>query len=135
MKKHISSLSLILILLSLTFITAVPQLPMIITGEVYINEKPAKIGTEITVILKGDEVVQTEITEKGKFNLLLQKLSEGDEVEFYVDNINSEESVIYQSGDFKQLTLKVEKSYLIYYFGGVMLLLVIGFLIWKRKRK
>ena len=106
---------------------------MIVSGEVYINEKPAKIGTEITAFVNGEEVSKFEVTEKGKFTLLLQKLNENDNVSFYVDDIYSGESVTYESGGFEQLTLKVDKSYLIYYLGGALVLLIAGFLTWKRK--
>ena len=116
------------------FISAAPpELPLIVSGEVYINEKPAKAGTEITAFVNGEEVSKFEVTEKGKFTLLLQKLNEKDNVSFYVDNIYSGESVKYESGDFEQLTLKVEKSYLVYYLGVASVLLVAGFVIWKRK--
>lgn len=133
--KKLFLISLFILVISSALATAIPELPMIVNGEVYINDKPAKIGTEITARVNGQEVVEFKVAEKGKFNLLLQKLDKDDEVEFFVDGILNEEVVIYQSGDFKQLTLKVEKSYLIYYFGGVALLLIMGFLIWKRKKK
>lgn len=107
---------------------------MIVSGEVYINEKPAKAGTEITAFVKGEEVSKFEVTEKGKFTLLLQKLNENDNVSFYVENIYSGESVTYKSGGFEQLTLKVEKSYLVYYLRVALILLIgAGFFIWKRK--
>ena len=134
MKKHILFLFLVFTLLFFNFVSAIPELPMIVNGEVYINDKPAKIGTDVTARVNGQEVVEFEVTEKGKFNLLLQKLNKNDKVDFYVDDIYTNQSVIYQSGDFEQLTLKVEKSFLIYYLGGVVLLLIVGFLIWKQKK-
>ena len=134
MKKHILFLFLVFTLLFFNFVSAIPELPMIVNGEVYINDKPAKIGTEIKAILGENVVSEFEVTERGKFNLLLQKLDKSDEVEFFVDDIYTNQSVIYQSGDFEQLTLKVEKSFLIYYLGGVVLLLIVGFLIWKQKK-
>jgi len=134
MKKHILFLFLVFTLLFFNFVSAIPELPMIVNGEVYINDKPAKIGTEIKATLGEDVVSEFEVTERGKFNLLLQKLDKSDEVEFFVNDIYTNQSVIYQSGDFKQLTLKVEKSYLVYYFSGVIILLIIGFVIWKRKK-
>ena len=120
----------------ISFVSAIPQLPMIVNGEVYINDKPAKTGTEIMAVLGEDEVNKVEITEKGKFTLLLQKLNKNDKLDFYVDDIYTNQSVIYQSGDFKQLTLKVEKPYFIYYFGGALIIFsLMGFLIWKQKTK
>jgi len=132
--KNLFLISLFILITGSILVTAIPELPMIVNGEVYINDKPAKIGTDVTARVNGQEVVEFEVTEKGKFNLLLQKLDKSDEVEFFVDGILNEEVVIYQSGDFKQLTLKVEKSYFVYYLGGVVLLLIGGFLIWKQKK-
>ena len=124
---------LFLLIISSSFVFAVPELPMIVSGEIYINENPAKVGTDVTVILNGELVSETEVNEAGKFTLLLQKLEEGQEGGFYVDGIYSNQSVAYKSSGFEQLTLKVEKSYLIYYLGVALILLIAGFLIWKRK--
>ena len=115
------------------FVGAVPELPMIVSGDVYINEKPAKVGTDITAMLNEEQVSETEISERGKFTLLLQKLEENQEVDFYVDGISANQSVSYESSGFEQLSLKVEKSYLVYYLGGALILLIAGFIIWKRK--
>jgi len=130
----IFSLGLFLLIISSSLVVAVPELPMIISGEVYINENPAKAGTEITAFVNGEEVSKFEVSEAGKFTILLQKLEEGQEVGFYVDGIFTNESVSYKSSGFEQLTLKVEKSYLIYYLGVALILLIAGLLIWKRKK-
>lgn len=124
----------IFLIISLNLIYAVPEFPMIVSGNAYINEKPAETGTEITALVNGNRIANSKVNNKGKFNLLLQKLNEGDIVKFYVDNIDTMKNVTYKSGDFKQLTLKAEKSYFVYYF-GVVLILLIGmiFFIWKRK--
>ena len=129
------TLLLFLLIISSSFILAAPpELPMIISGEVYINENPAKAGTEITALVNGEEVTSSEVSEAGKFTFLLQKLEEGQEVSFYIDGIFTNESVSYKSSGFEQLTLKVEKSYLIYYLGVALILLIAGLLIWKRKK-
>jgi len=131
------SLFLFLLIINLVFVSAVPELPMLITGEVYINNHPARAGTEISAMINGNEVAKTEISDAGKFTLLLQKLNEGDEIKLYVDGIDTKESILYKSGDFKQLTLKVEKSYVIYYAGGtaLALLALAGVITWRKKRK
>jgi hypothetical protein len=129
-----SVLFLLVLIFSTSFIYAVPQLPEIVTGNVYINNKPAKVGTEITALMNGEEINKIQITEKGKFELLLQKLEENQEVDFYVDGIYANQNISYKSGDFQQLTLKVEKSYLIYYIIGALALIIVGVLIWKYKK-
>lgn len=129
-----SSLFLLVLIFSASLISAVPQIPEIVTGDVYINDKPAKVGTEITAFVNEEEINRIQTTETGKFNLLLQKLEENQEVGFYVDGIYTNESISYKSGDFQQLTLKVEKSYLIYYLISAVVLIIAGVWIWKRKK-
>ncbi len=128
----------IISLLTISFVTAVPNLPVIISGKVYINEKIAPIGTEITATTDGKEVANFKVATKGEFSFLIQKLEEGKLIKFYVDGIDTNVEVNYKSGDFQDLDLAVEKSYLGYYIiGGLIALLVLGaiFLIWKLKRK
>ena len=128
-------LLLIFILLFSNFVYGVPELPMIISGDVYINEKPAKIGTEVSAKVNDKEVVKIKTTESGKFTILLQKLNEGDEVKLYVNGIYSEQSISYKNGNFKQLILKVKKSYLVYYLLGGIAILAIIIIIWKLSKK
>ena len=115
-------------------LAAPPELPMIVSGDVYINDKPAKIGTEITALVNNEEVTSSEVSEAGKFTLLLQKLEEGQEVGFYVDGIFTNESISYKNGDFQQLSLKVNKSYLFYYLGAALIILLAAGIIWKYKK-
>ena len=117
-------LFLLILLIFSSPIYAIPSLPHILAGDVLINNKPAKLGTEITTVKDGKIIGKIEVTEEGKFKLLLQNLNEGDTINLYVDNINTEQSIVYKSGDFQQLSLKIEKSYLIYYFGVTLLLLI-----------
>ena len=124
-----------ILIISSSIVYAVPELPMIVSGDVLINDKPAKIGTEITAKVNDLEINKIKITEKGKFTLLLQKLNENDEVKFYVDDIDTQEMIKYKNGDFKQLTLKIEKSYWIYYLTGGLIALVAILIIWKLKRR
>ena len=113
---------------------AIPALPEIISGEVYINNNPAKVGTVITANIDEKEVANSEVTDTGKFTLLLQNLNEGDTINLYVDNINTEQSIVYKSGDFQQLTLKVKKSRIWYYLGGLIVLIAI-LILWRLKKK
>ena len=128
------SLFLFVLVFSISLISAIPQLPMIVTGNVSINENPAKIGTEISAVVNGEKVIEIETTEKGKFDFLLQKLNEGDEAKLYVDGIYSEQIVSYKSGGFQQLSLKIDKSYLFYYIGAVLVLILGIGIIWKYRK-
>lgn len=133
MKKFF--LFFLIFLISFNIVYAIPKLPVIISGDVYINGKLAKIGTEITAKVNNEEVNKVEVKEKGKFTLLLQKLNEGDEVNLYVDGIDTLETINYKDGDYKQLILKVEKSYLRYYLTGGLIALIAILVIWRLKRK
>lgn len=123
----------LLIICSGFVLAAPPELPMIISGNVSINDKPAKVGTDIIAILNGEQVSETEVSEAGTFTILLQKLEEGQEVGFYIDGIDTNQTISYKSGDFQQLTLKVEKSSLTYYLIGLIIAIIIISLIWKQK--
>ncbi len=116
-------------------IYAVPELPMIISGDVAINERPAKIGTEITAKLNDNEINKVKVAEKGKFTLLLQKLNENDQVKLYVDSIDTQQIIKYKSGDYKELSLNVKKSYSIYYITGALILLIIIIIFIRKKRR
>ncbi len=125
----------LLLIISLSLTSAIPELPMIISGHATINDKVAKSGTEISAKIGDEEIVNTEVADNGSFDLILQKLSAGQEVEFYVDGIYSNQSVLYKSGDFEQLSLKVEKSYVVYYAIGALIVLIGAGIIWKYKTK
>lgn len=128
-------LFLFLLIISSGFVFAAPpQLPMIVSGDVSINDRFAKIGTEISAIINGEKVIEIETSEKGKFSFLLQKLNEGDVAKLYVDGIYTNQSISYKSGDFQQLSLKVDKSYLFYYLGVALILILGTGIIWKYKK-
>ncbi len=114
-------------------LAAPPELPMIVSGDVYINDRPARTGTEITAKIGEQEITSVKVSEKGSYTFLLQKLNDSDIVRLYVDDIDTGKSVTYKSGDSGQLTLKVDKSYLVYYLGVALVLLIIGIVIWKQK--
>ncbi|MDO8622706.1 MAG: hypothetical protein Q7R52_00500 [archaeon] len=130
----ILSVFFLVVVICLKIVSAVPELPMIVSGNVSINDKPAKIGTSVSVELNGKEIIKVKTTEIGKFTILLQKLNEENNITIYVDGIDSSQSIAYKSGDFRQLSLKVEKSYLIYYIIGVVIALAIIFIAWKPKK-
>jgi len=129
----------LILIISISFVNAVPNLPVIISGKVYINEKVAPVGTEITAIADGKEVANFEVAAEGQFSFLIQKLEEGKLVKFYVDGIYSGKSLNYKSGEFEKFDLNVEKIDQSYYIVGglIALLIVIGaiIVIWKVKRK
>ena len=114
---------------------AVPELPMIISGNAVINEKPAVSGTRISIHADGKEISSTSVTD-GKFSALAQQVKEGTKLEIYVDGIKSSESVEYKSGDYKEINVSARKTelwvYLLIVSGGIVVIILV-LLLWKFK--
>lgn len=99
------------ILLVLSIATfSLPEMPMIIDGKAYINEKPAQEGTKVSAFADGKEIYSAKTDSDGKFSLLIQKINEGTQIEIRVDGIKSDNLIQYKSGDFKILELSVERK-------------------------
>ena len=66
LKKHYNGLFLIILIVLLNFVNAAspPELPMIVSGEVYINNRPARVGTEITA------KIDSALVEQAVLNLI-----------------------------------------------------------------
>lgn len=118
------SITLFILLSSLFVATALPELPMIISGNVYINDKVAKDGTKITAKI-GDKEIADAVASKGRFTLLLQQLKKNAVVRFYVDDIDANTDVKYESTGYKTLELRVKKSSIAPYLIATLIALVI----------
>lgn len=131
-------LFLFIFIISISFVNAAPELPMIVSGKVYINEEIAPVGTAITAIADGKEVANFEVATEGQFSFLIQKLEENKLVKFYVGGIDTNVEVNYKSGDFQNLDLAVEKTDLGYNKVGGLIALLIAlvtiYLIWRLKK-
>ena len=115
----------IFILLNSSFVaTALPELPMIISGNVYINDRIAKDGTKITAKI-GDKEVANAVASKGQFTLLLQQIEKNAVVRFYVDNIDANTEIKYESTGYKTLELRVKKASINPYLITTLIALVI----------
>jgi len=125
----------LILIISSSFVYSIPELPMIISGNITINEKPAKPGTKIIAKIDDKEITKFELKEQGKYTFLLQKLNEGDTVKLYVDNIDTEKEVKFKSGDMQKLDLNVKKrGILIDIVIGVSFLSVIAYILMRKKR-
>ncbi len=89
---------------------SLPEMPMIIDGKAYINEKLAQEGTKVSAIADGKEIYSAKTDSDGKFSLLIQKINEGTQIEIRVDGIKSDKLIQYKSGDFKSIELSVERK-------------------------
>ena len=122
--------------INLAYVFAIPEYPMIISGNVYINEKISSSGAKITAKYNGNEVSSSLTDKDGKFNLLLQKLEKNAAVKFYVDNIDAKAEATYESGSYKELELRVKKPIINYYvLGGGALIVSALVLLWMLKKK
>ena len=122
---------------SFVFAQEVPGLPMIIQGEVMINNQIAPENTLVTAMV-GDEVVREfTLIENGNYILTLSSID--GQVDFYVNNIFTNQSINFESGKVIDLDLNVNVKHLniIYWIFGIILVLVIIFFLiskfWKSK--
>ena len=113
-----------IILNSVFVVTALPELPMIISGNVYINDKIAADGTKITAKI-GDKEIANAVASKGQFTLLLQQIEKNAVVRFYVDGIDTNTDVTYESTGYKTLELRVKKASITPYLTAAFIALVI----------
>ncbi len=146
MTKPVALLSSIFVLLCILviFVQAIPELPMIVAGQAYINGRPAPQGTEI--VAKNSDILLTKTTtgSNGTYSLLIQSVPKGTPVDFYVDNTKTPAQRTYTSGDFQSLDLQITVSvlpkilkYSMFIIGGGAVLIIgsIAFILWKFKHK
>lgn len=69
----------------------VPDLPLILLGEMDVNGEPASEGSEITAYYEGELVAKSTVGEEGRYNLNLNLTPENysniENVELYVDGV------------------------------------------------
>ncbi|TKJ17067.1 hypothetical protein CEE44_00850 [Candidatus Woesearchaeota archaeon B3_Woes] len=116
-----------------------PKLPMIISGEVLINEKPAKVGTIITAKIDEQKITSVEVSKKGHYTLLIQEPTEK-LINLYVNEINTDKTVKYGVGKIEQIDLLItqetpNKNKLFFIIPIILLILIIFILLWGKKKK
>ncbi len=79
---------LILTAITVNTVSAVPTLPMVVSGAVYINSEPAPAGTEIKALIAGEVKGSTIISQQGVYGIAVE-YGQG-MVELYVNNIKAE---------------------------------------------
>ncbi|MCG2759265.1 MAG: hypothetical protein L6263_12655 [Desulfobacteraceae bacterium] len=95
--------SLILIAVTVNTVSAVPTLPMVVSGAVHINGEPAPAGTEIKALIAGEVKGSTIISQQGVYGIVVE-YGQGT-VELYVNNIKAQS--INWSSEPKTLNLSV----------------------------
>lgn len=95
--------SLILIAVTVNTVSAVPTLPMVVSGAVHINGEPAPAGTEIKALIAGEVKGSTIISQQGVYGIVVE-YGQG-MVELYINNIKAESTN--RSSEPKTLNLSV----------------------------
>ncbi len=93
----------ILIAITVNTVSAVPTLPMVVSGAVHINGEPAPVGTGIKATIAGEVKGSTIIAQPGVYGIVVE-YGRG-MVELYVNNIKAES--INWSSEPKTLNLSV----------------------------
>ena len=119
-----------LLVLNLIYLVhaAAPQLPMTISGDVAINEKPAKAGIEITAKINGKVVKSYNLPQDGYYAIPLQNAEPNDVVVMYVKGIKAAETT-FDYGKVEKLNLDVKDMAGLYYAGGISLLIILAVII------
>lgn len=110
------------LLLFVSLVSAIPQLPMILSGEVMVDSNPAKKGTIISARVNGREMNNYVVVKEGYYTLLVTA-KEDEIIDIYVNNKKSA-STIFSTGAVESLTLN-SKSFPAVYI--IALISLIGF--------
>ncbi|MEK6808926.1 MAG: hypothetical protein AABY14_04525 [Nanoarchaeota archaeon] len=111
------------LLLFISLVSAIPQLPMILSGEVIVDSDPAKKGTIISARVNGKEMNNYVVVKDGYYTLSVIA-KEGEIIDIYVNNKRSA-SAIFSTGAVESLTLN-SKSFPAVYMIALISLIVIG---------
>ena len=132
MHKH-KLLLFFLIILSFS-VAAVPQLPMVVNGDVIVNEKPANVGTKITAEIDGSVVEEFKVFKEGQYLMSIDDGKNGDNVELFVNGIKAA-NVEYGLEKIEEIDLSVQDNRFLYTFIAIGLILIIGGIILFKFRK
>lgn len=123
-------------------IPEIPPIPMFVKGDVYINEKPAPIGTVIEAKIGGKVKANFTVGEKGKFAFPIsaEGKDSGKDIVFYADDIPANSTLVLRSGDIIDdasiyITKETKTNKWLGFALVIILLIIIYFLIKRKKAK
>lgn len=125
-------------LTSLVYAVEMPGLPTIIQGQVFINEKLAPAGTLVSAKIENITIKEYTLTEEGSYILTIASSEgEGKQIFLYVDNVLTNQSFTFTSGNIVEANLNIEKtkSNLIYWIILIILILVILLVVSLKRKK
>tara|TARA_Y100000310_G_scaffold47631_1_gene44203 strand:+ start:516 stop:926 length:411 start_codon:yes stop_codon:yes gene_type:complete len=114
-------------------VNAIPEPPMMVIGSVYINDKPAEIGTMVTAEVDGKEVKGFSVTAEGEYHLFLQELEDNEEVKLSINGVSTGAVLNYKSNGLENMDISIKKPD--YYIPLSLASLVTGLFLWKKLRK
>lgn len=89
-----------------------PVLPLVIKGNVTINNAPAPAGTRVFAVMNGAEAGSTEVTTPGTYAFIVEGTlaDNGKDIAIYVNNIITDKSTTWASGKVETINLAVEQA-------------------------
>ncbi len=108
----LSALTVIILALSLTSAqnSSQPEIPLVVMGEVFIDEMPASNGTVVTAVMEGEELEPVILKGDNMYALVIGGTTENDAgkvISLYVNGIDTDQTVSWKSGEIKELDLYV----------------------------
>ncbi len=124
----------LLFLCSFTF--AVPMLPTVIEGNVFINNASAPENTLVSVMINGVIVKSANTTEDGTYIIAVKgdENTIGKEITFYVDSIKTDITTTWSSGKVETINLTIIKNNTKYYIYAAFVCFIV-FIASKHLRK
>ncbi len=77
------------LIISANLSSAVPAIPMVISGNVSINGEPASVGTEVKALVDGDVLGSNAVSKKGIYGLIVENRPGIKAIDIYVSGIKS----------------------------------------------
>ncbi len=77
------------VIISANMSSAIPDIPMVISGNVSINGEPASVGTEVNALMGGDVLGSHVVSKKGIYGLIVENRPGIKAFDIYVNGIKS----------------------------------------------
>ena len=128
--------------------SGMPPLPLIVKGAVKIKGEDAPVGTVITAKIDDQLAGNINVKNAGQFAIAVtgQEGDEGKVVKFYINNIEADQTTIWESGKVEILNLSIGEeairddttesngSSLWIYLILTLFIILVGYFVYKRKR-
>jgi hypothetical protein len=80
---------ILFVIISANISSAVPAIPMVISGNVSINDEPAPVGTEVKALMDGDVLGSYVVLKKGIYGMIVENRPGIKSFDIYVNGIKS----------------------------------------------